>query len=197
MKKQLCEMTNEELWQLFPIILKEHDPQWEQRYRTQSAGIVKAVGKENAARISHIGSTAVPGLLAKPTIDILLEVKEGCNTDKLKSALVSAGYIFTAQPGNPAPHMMFLKGYTPEGFAGQAFHVHVRYSGDWPELYFRDYLKEHKNAAEEYGALKRKLLEEYKHDRDGYTEAKTEFIEKYTAIAREEYGGRYEPVQKG
>jgi GrpB-like predicted nucleotidyltransferase (UPF0157 family) len=191
MKKQLSEMTNEEIWQLFPIILTEHDPAWEEYYSRESAIIIRVVGEENVVRISHIGSTAVPGLLAKPTIDILLEVKDNCDTKKLKEDLVSIGYIFAEQPDNSAPHMMFLKGYTPQGFEGQAFHVHVRYPGDWGELYFRDYLKEYKDIADEYGKLKKKLLETYEHDRDGYTEAKTEFIKRYTALAREEFGGRY------
>ena len=153
--------------------------------------IIKAVGESNIVRMNHIGSTAVPGLIAKPTIDILLEITADCDTEKLKENLISIGYIYTAQPDNPAPHMMFLKGYTPEGFKGQAFHVHVRYPGDWGELYFRDYLKEHNDIADEYGRLKTELLKTYEHDRDGYTEAKTEFISRYTDIAREEYKGRY------
>lgn len=193
MNKQLPEMSNAELWELFPIILSRHDPAWAQRYRQESAAVVKSTGQENVARISHIGSTAVPGLLAKPTIDILLEITQSCDTGNLKNSLVSAGWIFTAQPENPAPHMMFLKGYTPKGFAGQAFHLHVRYAGGWNELYFRDYLKEHPDVADEYANLKTELRKKYEHDRDGYTNAKTEFIEIYTALAREEYKGRYEP----
>lgn len=186
-------MTNEELWKLFPIILRGHDPRYAERYRRESDDIAKAVGEGNIVRMNHIGSTAVPGLTAKPTIDILLEITKNCGTEKLKENLISIGYIFTAQPGNPAPHMMFLKGYTPKGFKGQAFHLHVRYPGDWGELYFRDYLSEHKDIADEYGRLKAELLKTYKHDRDGYTEAKTEFISRYTNIAREEYIKRYKP----
>jgi GrpB-like predicted nucleotidyltransferase (UPF0157 family) len=194
MKKQLSEMTNEELWELFPIILREHDPQWTTCYRRESAIIVNAAGKDNIVRINHIGSTAVSGLLAKPTVDILLEITDDCDTEKLIKDIESAGYIYTEQQGNPPPHMMFLKGYTPEGFVGQAFHVHVRYAGNWPELYFRDYLKEHKDVADEYGRFKKSLLEKYEHDRDGYTSAKTEFIERHTTIAREEYKGRYKKL---
>lgn len=192
MKKQLSEMTNEELWELFPIILSEHDRGWAQRYWRERDKIAAAAGEENIVRISHIGSTAVPGLIAKPTIDILLEIKESCDAERLKEALVSAGYIFIAQPGNPPPHMTFLKGYTPEGFKGQAYHVHVRYAGDWGEHYFRDYLQAHRDAAEAYGRLKTELLGKYERDRDGYTEAKSDFIKKYTALARAEYRGRYE-----
>jgi GrpB-like predicted nucleotidyltransferase (UPF0157 family) len=192
MKKQLSEMTNEELWELFPIKLLKHDPKWAEQYWCESDKAVAAVGEENIVRISHIGSTAVPGLIAKPTIDVLLEIRESCDTEKLKESLVAAGYIFTAQPDNPPPHMMFLKGYTPKGFKGQAVHLHVRYAGDWGEHYFRDYLKAHRDVADAYGRLKRELLGRYEHDRDGYTEAKTAFINKYTALARAEYKGRYE-----
>ena len=94
------------------------------------------------------------------------------------------GYIYSPQPTNPAPHMMFMKGYTPEGFKGQAFHVHVRYSGDWDELYFRDYLIAHPDVADKYGKLKVELQKKFEHDRDGYTFAKTGFIKKFTALAR-------------
>lgn len=191
MGKQLSQMTNEELWRLFPIILSEHDPAWPGRYTEEKEAIEHIVGKGNIVRINHIGSTSVQGLFAKPTIDILLEIADGCDTNKLKRDLVSIGYIFTEKPENPPPHMMFMKGYTPQGFRGQAFHVHVRYMGDWDELYFRDYLKEHGDVADEYGRLKASLREAYEHDRDGYTDAKTEFINRYTAFAREEYRGRY------
>ena len=89
--------------------------------------------------------------------------------------------------------LVFNKGYTPQGFADKVFHLHLRYLGDWDELYFRDYLIAHPEIAEKYGGLKKKLVKEYKHNRDGYTEAKTEFIKKYTAEARKEFKAKYLP----
>jgi GrpB-like predicted nucleotidyltransferase (UPF0157 family) len=154
------------------------------------------IGEENIVRISHIGSTSVPGLKAKPTIDILAEITQHCDTAKLIANMEAAGYIYSRQPENPPPHMMFMKGYTPEGFRGQAFHVHVRYGGDWNELYFRDYLRDHKDVADEYGKLKAALRKTFEHDRDGYTNAKTDFINRYTELARGEYKGRYELKEK-
>ncbi|MDR3060393.1 MAG: GrpB family protein [Prevotella sp.] len=65
-------------------------------------------------------------------------------------------------------------------------YLHVRYSGDWDELYFRDYLLTHPDVAREYGILKLKLQEIYKHDRDGYTQAKSDFIKEVTNRARKE-----------
>jgi len=85
---------------------------------------------------------------------------------------------------------MFMKGYTPYGFEDHVFHIHVRYSGDWDELYFRDYLLEHPGVAEEYGILKLKLKDKFEHDRDAYTDAKTEFISEVTRLARKEFGDR-------
>jgi GrpB-like predicted nucleotidyltransferase (UPF0157 family) len=92
----------------------------------------------------------------------------------------------------------FNKGYTPEGFAEKVYHLHVRYYGDWDELYFRDYLIEHKEIAQEYAILKAGLLEPYRNNRDGYTDAKREFVVEYSKIAKECYGGRYLPeIQSG
>ena len=179
-------MSNEELWQLFPIILSAHDRDWPNRYETEKDRLVKAIGAENIVRISHIGSTSVPGLTAKPTIDILLEIQQKTDLARFIPTIEAEGYIYSPQPGTPPPHMMFMKGYTPEGFKGQAFHLHIRYSGDWDELYFRDYLLSHPDTAQAYGELKVKLQKEYEHDRDGYTDAKTGFIREITNRAKEQ-----------
>ena len=74
MDKCPTEMRDEELWQLFPIILVPYDTSWPEAYRSESFRLREAVGSD-IVRISHIGSTAVPGLTAKPTIDILLEIE--------------------------------------------------------------------------------------------------------------------------
>ena len=80
--------------------------------------------------------------------------------------------------------MMFVKGYTKAGFKGQAFHIHVRYKGDWDEIYFRDYLIAHPEVAREYEDLKIRLCSAFKNDREGYTEAKTDFVKMVTGSAR-------------
>lgn len=191
MSKKLSEMTNEELWELFPIILTEYNPIWKENYFKEKLIIENAVELENIVRVNHYGSTSIENLIAKPTIDILLEIQDETDIEKLISNMTSNEYIYSSQPNNPAPHMMFMKGYTPQGFQGQVFHVHVRYSGDWDELYFRDYLSEHPEIANQYGQLKLELKKEYEHDRDGYTHAKGDFIKRITKLAREEIGSRY------
>lgn len=191
MNNPLQKMTNEELWVLFPIILSEHRAEWTKFYEQEKDTIISALGTKNISRINHIGSTSVPGLIAKPTIDILLEIPTDADIPSLTAALISAGYICNTQPNNPAPHLMFMKGYTPQGFRGQAVHLHVRFPGDWNELYFRDYLRSHPETAKSYGKLKQNLQLRYEHDRDAYTEAKTDFIQEATRLARKEMGNKY------
>jgi len=189
--KPLTELSNEELWQLFPIILSEYRSEWIDGYLSEKNSLEKAMGVDSIVRINHYGSTSVPGLTAKPTIDILLEIREDVDTNRIISVMEELGYIYSPQPNNPSPHMMFMKGYTPEGFKGQAFHIHVRYPGDWDELYFRDYLCAHPETVQAYGELKRSLQKQFYNNRDVYTEAKTDFIKEKTVEARKEFAGRY------
>ncbi|MBK5719877.1 GrpB family protein [Dysgonomonas sp. Marseille-P4677] len=189
--KELKDLTNEELWQLFPIVLSEHKDYWTDDYNLEEQLLMEVIGTGNIARINHIGSTSVPQLLSKPTIDILLEIKQAADTDSLIKRIESIGYIYTYQPNNPTPHMMFMKGYTLNGFEEKVFHLHVRYFGDWDELYFRDYLKQYPEVAKQYGQLKLELKDKFQHDRDAYTEAKTDFIRKYTNLGRKEFPNKY------
>ena len=196
MAKELSEMSLEELWQLFPIILKEHNPEYSSWYLEEKESLVNIIGKNNIARINHIGSTSVKGLIAKPTVDILLEVNNDCEVEALKEKLSNNGWILMSCSNDPELRMVFNKGYTKYGFAEKVFHLHLRYFNDWNELYFRDYLRLNKEVADEYGKLKLSLKDKYEHNRDGYTEAKTEFIMKYTKVAREKFGEKYKGEKK-
>ncbi len=188
--KPLSELSLEDLWRLFPIILREHDPRYFEWYEAERARVLSAVGAENIIRVNHFGSTAVKGLIAKPTVDILLEIDGRCDVARLTGDLEAAGWTLMRREDGPFA-LVFNKGYTPNGFAERVFHLHVRYLGDWDELYFRDYLRAHPDVAREYGELKRRLLRAYEHDRDGYTDAKTAFIAEHTRSARREFMGRY------
>jgi GrpB-like predicted nucleotidyltransferase (UPF0157 family) len=193
MKKTLSEMSLDELWLLFPIILKEHNPAYKEWYQAEKEYLLNCLEGINIPRINHIGSTAVSGLTAKPTVDILLEVDIGCNLRELKDRLICTGWLLMHSEYDPYRELVFNKGYAPGGFSEKVYHLHARYYGDWDELYFRDYLINHGDIADEYGELKKKLREKYEHDRDGYTESKTEFIKKHTEAARTEFGNRYKP----
>jgi len=183
-------MSLQELWELFPIVLQSHNPQYKNWYEAERQNILKAIGINNADRINHIGSTAVEGLLAKPIVDILLEIKEDCNTALISEHLLQDGWLLMSENFNPL-NLVFNKGYTNDGFAEKVFHLHVRCRGDWDELYFRDYLITHPEIAVVYGYLKQNLSKDFEHDRDGYTKAKSEFILECTSIARQEFPSRY------
>lgn len=188
--RRLEDMSLEELWRLFPIVLREHDPRWAQWYADEAATLTDAFGPR-AVRVSHIGSTAVPGLLAKPTVDILLEVRGGADVRAIREALVGMGWLHMYGSDDEPLRLGFNKGYTPQGFAEQVFHLHVRRPGDPDELYFRDFLVEHPDTCSAYAALKRQLGQRFEHDRDAYTDAKGPFVRDITARARDAYGRRH------
>lgn len=192
MKADLSELSLEELWTLFPIILKEHNPDYKVWYEEEKRRIISKVKPENLIRISHIGSTAVKGLTAKPIVDILLEIDGDCGVSAIIKVLKTLGWRLMSQEDDPVK-LSFNKGYTPEGFADRVYHLHVRYFGNWPELYFRDFLIAHPDVAGEYERLKLKLWKQYEHDRDGYTEAKTDFVKRYSDMAKVEFNNRYLP----
>lgn len=179
MKKKLSDMTLEELWQLFPISLTEHQEVWKDWYAEEQQQLLSFLPE--TLHIEHIGSTAINGIWAKPIIDILIEVPLGTRLAGLKDLFLAQGYLCMSESEN---RLSFSKGYTEEGFAERVFHIHVRYDGDNDELYFRDYLNAHPQVAKEYEQLKLRLWKDFEHNRDGYTEAKTGFIRKWTAEAR-------------
>jgi GrpB-like predicted nucleotidyltransferase (UPF0157 family) len=184
MTKDLNKLTTAELGQLFPIILTDYDPGWAELYCIEKKGIAETFNPDQIVSIEHIGSTAVPGLCAKPTIDILIEIPDYTDLDSIKRKLNRIGYQFIPKPENPPPHMMFAKGYTKTGISGQTFHIHIRYAGDWDELIFRDYLISDPETALEYAHLKRELADKYVNDREKYTENKTDFVRRIVHLAR-------------
>lgn len=181
-------MTLEELWQLFPIFLVEHNPAWQGQYEAMADELSGLLSGFEVARISHIGSTAVDGIMAKDIVDILIELPERANMEAAASTLEHAGFtVMSAESGR----ISLNRGNTPDGFADEVFHVHLCYAGDNDELYFRDYLNEHPEVAREYEALKLGLWKRYEYNRDAYTAAKGDFIRSVTARAKRAYPGRY------
>lgn len=181
-------MTLEELWALFPISLVEHDDKWDEYYAEMASFLQKILSDCMITRISHIGSTAVCGIWAKNIVDILVEIDRAEEMERVAKMMEKNGFLRMSASGG---RISLNRGYTPDGFADKVYHLHVRYEGDNNELYFRDYLNEHPEIAKEYERMKIGLWKKCEHDRDAYTNAKTEFVEKWTAEARKAYGHRY------
>ena len=188
MSKELSEMTLEELWQLFPIFLVEPNEGWTQKYHEIEEQLYEVLKGFSVERISHVGSTSIKGIWAKDIIDVLIEISKDEDMQAVAGQMESSGYT---EMWTDEKHVSFNKGYTKDGFADKVYHVHVRFSGDNDELYFRDYLNEHPEVAKEYESMKLELWKKYEHNRDAYTEAKSDFIHKWTEEARKVYGDRY------
>ena len=189
--RHALESDEERRARIYPIILSEYNPSWPDWYEEEKVNLERLIGAEIIVDIHHCGSTSVPGLMAKPTVDILLEIAETVDIEDL-IALMPKEYICLRREGNSLSEhdrIMIIKGYTDTGFADRVFHIHVRTPGDWDELHFRDYLITHPKAAAEYADLKRSLFKEYEHNRDGYTEAKGEFVKHITEKARKHNDG--------
>ena len=180
MHKKLSEMTLEKLWALFPIVLTAHKDYWADWY-TEEVGRLKSILPEDT-EYHHVGSTAICGIMAKPIIDILIVVGSREQMTQAAKLMQEHGYILMSESENRAS---MNKGYTENGFSEKVFHYHIRLKGDTDEIYFRDYLIAHPDVAKEYEKLKLRLWKEYEHNRDAYTEAKTEFVKAYTEKAKQ------------
>ena len=181
MKKKLEEMSLEELWQLFPIFLVEHKSEWKDWYELEKTSLKKILGANVIKRIEHIGSTAIPNIWAKNIVDILLEVGRIEDLARVRDLLVKNGWLVMSESPN---RISLNKGYTEQGFAEKVFHLHLRMTGDHNEIYFRDYLCQHPDIAQAYQELKLSLWKKFEHNRDAYTDAKTDFINHYVSEAK-------------
>lgn len=177
-------MSLEELWQLFPVSLVPHDPEWSDRASEEMAALSDLLRDFNPV-INHIGSTAIRDIVAKPVVDILVELSKDFDPDRLRCIMEAHGYTMMSASGD---RVSFNKGYTPEGYAVRVFHIHIRKPGDNKEIFFRDYLNAHPETALEYEALKLSLLPRFRYDRDGYTAAKTPFVNRINALSLQNKG---------
>jgi len=169
-----------------PIVIVAYDPAWPLRFQQERDLILGTCGTDAFVRIEHIGSTAVPGLGAKPIVDIMPGLRSLADAPRLTPLLETIGYEYVPTLESDLPERRFFR----KDVAGErAFHLHIveTTSGFWERhVLFRDYLRAHPEAAAAYERLKRRLAAEYGSDRVGYTDAKTEFIRSIEEAAREE-----------
>ena len=160
------------------IVVADYDPAWPERFRREAAKIRAALG-EAALAIEHIGSTAVPGLSAKPIVDVLLVVEDSSDEASYVPALEGAGYVLRVREREFHEHRMLRT-------AARDVHVHV-FSPGSPEidryLLLRDHLRRNEEDRELYARTKRELASRDWPSMQHYAEAKTEVIEGIIARA--------------
>src|SRR4051812_48347910 len=175
-----------------PIELASYDPAWPSRFRIESDELQRVLAPWLAGSVEHIGSTAVPGLAAKPVIDIMAGVSDLNVSRPAIEALAVLGYCYF--PYRPDLEHWFCK----PSPAFRTHHLHLVPVGaaQWIRpIAFRDYLKAHPDVAREYDGLKRELAARFRFDREAYTDAKGPFIDAVTEKALASGYGLKEPPE--
>jgi GrpB-like predicted nucleotidyltransferase (UPF0157 family) len=173
------------------IEIVPYNPDWPQMFVQERSHLFSCLPLTLVKRIEHFGSTAVPGLSAKPVIDILVEVPSLEETKTIIVPILSAqAYEYFWRPtwGDDVPpfYAWFIK-RNSQGHRTHHIHMVEHDFEHWDRLLFRDYLIEHPDIAKEYETLKVHLAQNISDNRVSYTEAKTEFIVKVTQIAKSYY----------
>jgi GrpB-like predicted nucleotidyltransferase (UPF0157 family) len=164
-----------------------YDAAWPQQFLDERARLLERF-PDLLRRVEHFGSTAVPGLSAKPIVDMLIEVTSlDESVARIVPALQGDGYDYLWRPtsGDDIPpfYAWFIKRNT-EGQRTHHIHMVARDFPQWEALIFRDYLVANPATARQYVDLKQRLAAEYRNDRESYTDGKGEFVRRITDIAR-------------
>jgi GrpB-like predicted nucleotidyltransferase (UPF0157 family) len=168
------------------VALSPHRSDWVRCYRREETRLRRRIGKARYT-LEHIGSTAVPGLDAKPIIDMAMMIPSFKQLPLWIRRLEKAGYVYKGEYGLPGRHFFTRGNPTTQ-------HLHVVTPGyeQWDRwLLFRDYLRANPPAAKQYNEAKRKLARTFAKNRDAYTQAKTPVINRLMESARTWRSGSY------
>ena len=165
-----------------------YDPRWPDLFAAEASLLRNVLPSDAFIAIEHAGSTAIPGVAAKPIIDIFVAVPSIADAKRtLIEPIRAIGYVYWEDNPNPE-RMFFVNGMPPFG-ARRTHHVHLcePSSEHWSRpLLFRDYLRQHPDQARAYVELKHDLAERFRDDREGYTAAKEAFVLDIAVKARNE-----------
>ena len=170
------------------ISIAPYDPSWPQIYESEAAFLRRILPKSIVIKIQHFGSTAVPGLAAKPIIDMLVEVSSlGDTQEQIVPILEAAGYDYFWRTDVSPSYAWFIK---RDSQGKRTHHIHMVEADSklWERLFFRDYLREFPEEAKHYAELKQSLAAKFSHDRIGYTEAKADYVVAVTERAKRYFG---------
>jgi GrpB-like predicted nucleotidyltransferase (UPF0157 family) len=163
------------------VLVFPYNPAWPQQFEAES-GVLQAIFGNEVVGIHHFGSTSIPGMSAKPIIDILVEVSEIERVDRFNEKMRETGYTPKGENGIMG-RRYFVKGSEDLHVS----HVHCFQSGHWQIercLNFRDYLMDHPSDAWSYSRLKEFLAEQFPENIDAYIEGKEPLCEEINAKAR-------------
>ncbi len=155
------------------VVMAPHDPQWTEKAAREAARIAAAIGS-SVLRVEHIGSTAIPGIAAKPTIDLMPVVRSEADLDGCRAPMESLGYLWRGEFGIAGRRYSVL-----ERDGKRLFHVHIFAEGHAniaTQLLFRDYLRAHRDEALAYEAIKREAAAANLWDSLAYNDHKSAWI---------------------
>ncbi len=172
-----------------PIEVVTYDPEWVVLFAAAERELRVALAPF-LVDIEHIGSTAVPGLAAKPVIDIQVGVGTLDESVEIVSALESLGYEYVPEFEDELPERRYFRRWV-DGRRTHHIHLVERSNTEWWDRHvgFRNWLRSHDDDRDRYAALKRHLAATHRHDRRAYTDAKSEFVREIEAKARHAAGG--------
>jgi len=169
------------------VTVVPYNPEWPKMFACEAELLRHKFPAGLISRIEHFGSTAIPGLLSKPIIDMLVGVQSLEATKKeIVPVLETDGYDYFWRTDVDPPYAWFIK-RDDEGRRTHHIHMVETDSQLWERLYFRDYLKDFPDEARYYAQLKQLLCEKHPHDRVAYTRGKTEFVLSVTERAKQYY----------
>jgi GrpB-like predicted nucleotidyltransferase (UPF0157 family) len=163
------------------VKLSDHDSSWKDIFRDEKIALQK-VFSDQILGVEHVGSTSIPGIKAKPILDLMVAIPSLDSWREYESGLQKLGYQFRTDFQETQGNILFVKG--PEEHRTHYLKLTELASDFWTEhLLFRDFLISHPEYRKEYEDLKTTLLETYKGDRKPYTEGKEVFINKILKLA--------------
>lgn len=163
------------------VKLEPYNPEWQKLFGTEKSALKKVLSEKFIAA-EHVGSTAIPGMKAKPILDLMLAIPDLENWEWVKEPLAKLGYEFRRDFRSEQGHILFVKG--SEENRTHYLKITELNSDFWTEhILFRDYLVNNAQYREEYQNLKEKLFDEHAGNREPYTKGKEEFVRKILKLA--------------
>lgn len=173
------------------ITVADYNPLWIKKYE-EEAVLIKEILADNCIAIYHIGSTSVPGLAAKPIIDIMAAVRSLEKVDCAAEAFSKIGYEYLGEFGIEG------RRYLRKGGDERTHQIHIFQMNDWSNigrhLAFRDYMRTHEKERTQYAKLKIELAQKFPYDIDGYCDGKESFVREIEELALSQFDGTWEKM---